>query len=134
MSRFYHRYNEALRKSEEDDPTGGPNSNFSFLGLKSTSSHAIMVPVNGGSPKTRPKTRSKQHYTRKVQVYTASEVLNEYPDHLIDQITYDKADKIREKLKEAIKRNYIFADIDESAMTAIVDCMRPTFAEADEVS
>jgi len=128
MSRFYQRYISGMKKSTNEsaslvksvparpiDPTAMAKSHTARPVSTKTK------PVNPGDPAGP---------TRRVQIFNESESFS--PDDNRQLAVFAKPDQAKDFLRSAISAHYLFESLGEEDLMRIIDCMRPTFAAADE--
>lgn len=82
------------------------------------------------SHKTADKAKDANAATRRVQIFNNSESFS--PDEARQLAVFAKPETAKAFLRSAIGAHYLFESLGDEDLTRIIDCMRPTFASADE--
>jgi CRP-like cAMP-binding protein len=71
------------------------------------------------------------HPSRRVQIYNSSDAYS--PDASRQLTVYAKPESSRDFLRGALSAHYLFESLGDEDMNRIIDCMRPTNADINEV-
>ena len=130
MSKFYQRYISSTKKSEETKTQEKVNaktgSTFSRTGDRPQD------PTAGAKPKTAGATAATSAGgARRVQIFNQSEDFSTTDKPLT---TFTKPEAAKTFLRGAICAHYLFESLGDEDLDKIIDCMRPSFAQAEEVN
>lgn len=127
MSKFYQRYLSSSKTDKNEAPAAAappaaPANRYDPTAM--AKSHS----ANKGKDD---KAGAAAHPSRRVQIYNSSDAYS--PDASRQLTVYAKPESSREFLRGALTAHYLFESLGDEDMNRIIDCMRPTNADINEV-
>lgn len=117
MSKFFQRYINSTKKTDAPVGTGKQQVTVDVTAPVTKMKSSAPGVANAGS--------------RRVQIFTASESFT--PGDSKPLVVFTKPEAAKGFLKGAISSHYLFEELGDDDLDRIIDCMRPSFAQANEV-
>jgi hypothetical protein len=131
MSKFYQRYVSGVKKDESSSSLIGASKTRPVDPTAMTPSHAARPAssrVAGASSASV--TASGPAPARRVQIFNSSDSFS--PDEQRQLAVFNKPEAAKAFLRGAIGAHYLFESLGPEDLNRIIDCMKPTFATANE--